>query len=82
MELWSLLFLARYFAALSLKRLRDALDKQLRCNQAGLRKNKSYDDHIVTLRIITEQSNELETSLYMNFIDFEKAFDGVDRNVI
>ncbi|CAH8601080.1 unnamed protein product [Heterobilharzia americana] len=35
-----------------------------------------------TLRIITEQSIEWQSTLYLNFIDFEKAFDNVDREVI
>ena len=37
---------------------------------------------IAALRIIFEQSTEWQTPLYTNFIDFEKAFDSVDRNVI
>ena len=35
-----------------------------------------------TLRIIIEQSTVWQTPLLMNFIDFEKAFDSVDKNVI
>ena len=45
-------------------------------------KDKSSTDHIAALRIIIEQSTEWQTPLYTNFIDFEKAFDSVDRNVI
>ncbi|KAL9989059.1 hypothetical protein ACROYT_G003567 [Oculina patagonica] len=73
---------SKVFCRIILERLKDALDKQLRCNQAGFRKDKSCTDHIATLRIIIEQSNEWQTPLYMNFIDFEKAFDSVDRNII
>ena len=36
-------------------------------------------DQIATLRIIVEQSMEWNSALYVNFIDFEKAFDSLDR---
>ncbi|XP_059159472.1 uncharacterized protein LOC131943390 [Physella acuta] len=65
-----------------LERLRDALDKKLRQEQAGFRQDRSCTDHIATLRIIIEQSLEWQSPLYMNFVDFEKAFDSVNRDVI
>ncbi|VDO59943.1 unnamed protein product [Schistosoma margrebowiei] len=37
---------------------------------------------IATLRIIVEQSTEWNSSLYINFIDYEKAFDSVDRTTL
>ncbi|VDO90786.1 unnamed protein product [Schistosoma margrebowiei] len=40
---------------------------------------RSCTDQIATLRIIVEQSIEWNSSLYINFIDYEKAFDSVDR---
>ena len=60
----------------------EALDKNLSEEQAGFRKIKSCTDHTATLRIITEQSIDWQSSLYINFTDFEKAFDNVDRDVI
>ena len=62
--------------------MKGPLDEKLREEQAGFRKNKSCTDHIATLRIIREQSIVCQLSLYINFIDFEKAFDSVDRDVI
>ena len=73
---------SKVFYHIFLERLKDALDKQLRCNQAGFRRDRSWTDHIATLRIIIQQLKEWQTPLYLNFIDFEKAFDSVDRNVI
>jgi len=73
---------SKVFYRIIFERLKDALDKQLRCNQAGFRKDRSCTNHIATSRIIIEQSKEWQTPLYLNFIDFEKAFDSVDRNVI
>ena len=65
-----------------LERLKDAVEERLRPEQAGFRKDKSCMDQIATLRIIIEQSLEWQSTLYLNFIDFKKAFDNVDREVI
>ncbi|VDP42807.1 unnamed protein product [Schistosoma margrebowiei] len=43
---------------------------------------RSCTDQIATLRIIVEQSIEWNSSLYINFIDYEKAFDSVDRTTL
>nr|KAG5695243.1 hypothetical protein BaRGS_008071 [Batillaria attramentaria] len=65
-----------------LERLKTALDKTLREEQAGFRNDRSCTDHIATMRIIIEQSLEWQTPLYSTFVDFQKAFDSVDREVI
>ena len=65
-----------------LDRLKRALDKTLREEQAGFRQDRSCTDHIATLRIIIEQSLEWQSPLYSVFVDFQKAFDSVDRDVI
>src|SRR4029434_11093095 len=70
---------SKIFNRVILNRLQDAVDKRLRDQQAGFRKDRSCTDHIATLRIIIEQSIEWNTSLYINFIDFEQAFDSLDR---
>ena len=62
-----------------LNRMKDTVDKLLRNNQAGFRSNKSCTDQISTLRIILEQSMELNSQIYVNFIDYSKAFDSIDR---
>ncbi|VDO56867.1 unnamed protein product [Schistosoma margrebowiei] len=43
---------------------------------------RSCTDQIATLRIIVEQSVEWNSSLYINFIDYEKAFDSVNRRTL
>ena len=73
---------SKVFTNIPLDRMKGALDETLREEQAGFRKNKSCTNHIATLRIIIEQSIEWQSPLYINFIDFEKAFDNVDRDVI
>ncbi|CAI2735316.1 unnamed protein product [Schistosoma spindalis] len=62
--------------------MKDSVDAQLRDQQAGFRKDRSCTDQVATLRIIVEQSIEWNSSLYINFIDYEKAFDSVDRTTL
>ena len=70
---------SKVFNRVLLNRMRDAIDTHLRDQQAGFRKDRSCTDQIATLRIILEQSLEWNSPLYINFIDYEKAFDSVDR---
>ena len=65
-----------------LERIKKAVDPNLRDQQAGFRRNRSCADQISTLRIIVEQSLEWNSPLYINFIDYEKAFDSVDRETL
>ncbi|RUS87436.1 hypothetical protein EGW08_004811 [Elysia chlorotica] len=65
-----------------LERLKTALDKKLRKEQEGFRQERSCTDQIATLRIIIEQSLEWQSPLYTVFVDFQKAFDSVDREII
>ncbi|VDP03650.1 unnamed protein product, partial [Schistosoma margrebowiei] len=43
---------------------------------------RSCTDQTATLRIIVEQSVEWNSSLFINFIHYEKAFDSVDRGTL
>ena len=65
-----------------LERVKEAVDPKLRDQQAGFRRNRSCADQIASLRIIVKQSLEWNSPLYINFIDYEKAFDSVDRQTI
>ena len=75
-------FLEKCFNRIILNKLKDIVDQKLRDNQAGFRKNRSCVDQITTLRLIVEQSLEWNSSFYINFIDYEKAFDSVDRGML
>ncbi|VDO70814.1 unnamed protein product [Schistosoma mattheei] len=68
----------KVFNRVLLNRMKDTVDAQLRDQQAGFCKDRSCTDRIATLRIIFGQSVEWNSSLYINLIDYEKAFDGVD----
>ena len=63
-----------------MERLKAAVDVKLRQGKAGFRKKRSRTDQIATLRSIVEQSIEWNSSLYVNFVDYEKAFDSLDRD--
>ncbi|VDP46815.1 unnamed protein product [Schistosoma margrebowiei] len=58
------------------------VDAQLRDQQAEFRKDRSCTDQTAILRIIAEQSIEWISSLYINFIDCERALDSVDRTTL
>ena len=73
---------SKVFCRVILERIKTALDGKLREEQAGFQDGRSCTDEIATLRIIVEQSIEWQSSLYINFIDFEKAFDSISREVL
>ena len=65
-----------------LDRIKDAVDPQLRDQQAGFCRNRSCADQIASVRIIIEQSLKKNSPLYINFIHYEKAFDSVYRQTL
>ena len=58
---------------------RTDVDPQLQDQQAGFRGGKSCTGQIETLRIILELSCEWNSSLFVNYIDYEKTFESLDR---
>jgi len=63
-----------------IRRLAPALDKILRKEQSGFRSGRGCIDHITALHNIIEQSSEWQRELYINFVDYEKAFDSLHRD--
>ncbi len=59
-----------------------AIDTRIRQEQAGFRKGRGCMDQIFALRNIIEQCLEWIVPLYINFVDFRKAFDSVHRNTL
>ena len=55
------------------------IDKKLRKEQAGFGPKRSTTEQIFILRNILAQENEWRAGLYIQFVDFEKAFDSVHR---
>ena len=64
-----------------LERLKSTLDKTLRDEQAGFRQDCSCTDHIATAHLYRAVPRVVNP-LYAVFVDFQKAFDSVDQNVI
>lgn len=56
--------------------------QQVSTDRAGFKSKRSCADQIASLRIIIEQSLEWKSPLYVNFIDYEEAFDSVDRETL
>ncbi|CAH8651467.1 unnamed protein product [Schistosoma guineensis] len=71
----------KFFNGVLLNRMKDAVDAQLPDQQVGFREDLLCTDQNATLRIIAEQSVEWNSSLYINFIDYEKALGSVDRTL-
>ena len=58
------------------------MDQNQPRDQAGFRRKFSTIDHIYTLNQIIEKTNEYNLPLCVGFIDYEKAFDSVERFAI
>lgn len=71
---------SKVFSRIIFLRLLEAIRVTLRPEQAGFLPGRSCPEHIFALRQIFEQSNEWNTGIYANFIDFEKAFDSIHRD--
>ena len=73
---------SKVFSRILLDRFSTTVEDISRNEQAGFRKGKSCIDHIFVLRQILEQAAEWNSSLYVLFIDFEKAFDSLHRETL
>ena len=72
----------KVFLRVILNRIEKAIDSKLRNEQAGFRSNRGCIDHIFTIRNIIEQSIEWQSTTILNFIDFRKAFDSINRECL
>ena len=70
---------SKVFCRIILQRITTAIDKLLCQEQAGFRKVKSCINHIFVLCQNLEQSHEWNSSLYVVFVDFEKASNSLHR---
>ena len=65
-----------------IERIKKGLEDKLRPEQARFRSGRRTSDQIFILKNIIEQCQEWQAPLYMNFVDFEKAFDSVHRETL
>ena len=73
---------SKILAKLIIGRISEAADQRLRQEQAGFPKGRRCTDQIFTLCNIIEQCTEWERQLYINYVDFEKAFDSIHRECL
>ena len=64
---------SKVFTRVLLERVKQQIDTKLRKEQAGFRPGRSCCDQIFALRNIIEQSIEWQSSLYLNFVDFDES---------
>ena len=63
-------------------RLEVFLIPELPIEQAGFRRGRGTRDHIANLRWMMEKARAHQRDLYMCFIDYKKAFDCVDHEIL
>ena len=61
-------------------RLQQSVNRELPDVLVGFRKGKRTRDQIATIPWIIEKAREFQKNIYFCFIDYAKAFDGVDHN--
>ena len=64
------------------KILENFLIPELPIEQAGFRRGRGTRYHIVNLRWMMEKSRDHQRELFMCFIDYKKAFDCVDHQIL
>ena len=72
---------AKVMGKVLIRRISGGVDAKLRKEQAGFRKGRSTIEQIFVLKNIVEQAVECNSSLYVCFVDYEKAFDSVHRTL-
>ena len=73
---------SKVYNRLLLNRIRPVIDKVLSPNQNGFRPERSTATHILALRRLVEEVNNHKKEAVIVFIDFKKAFDSIDRNIM
>ena len=75
---------AKLYSSILNRRLQKFLEenKILEEEQNGFRASRSCIDHIVVLCSILRNRKALGLNTFLSFIDFQKAFDSVDRNLL
>lgn len=72
--------LSKIFSKLIENRIKGIIVDQQPHEQAGFRRGYSTTDHLFTLNLLIEKSNEFQRDLHLAFIDFRKAFDSLDHD--
>lgn len=73
---------SKVYVNIIIARLRPTLDPSLHEAQCGFRPGRSTIDQILTMRRLTELSRAYKRPLYAAFIDYQKAFDCINRSAL
>ena len=73
---------AKVYNRVLFNRFREPIDAILIRNQAGFRKGRSCIQQIRILRRFMESASSQDIPLFITFIDFMKAFDSIDREMM
>jgi hypothetical protein len=73
---------SKIFAKCLFIRIQGPIEEILRKHQAGFRKGRACADQTFILRRVIEESLEFQRAVFVNFVDFEKAFDSVFRGAL
>ena len=71
--------LYKLFAAILQRRISETLDKHVQHTQYGFRKDESTADAIHLIRRVIEYGESTKNQLHLLLLDWEQAFDKVDR---
>ena len=63
-------------------RLQQYVNRELPDVQAGFRKGRGTRGQIANIHLIIEKAREFQKNIYFCFIDYAKAFDCVDHNIL
>lgn len=72
----------KIFSKVILDRISRVLDENQPMEQAGFRRKFSTIDHIHTVKQIMQKYKEYNKTLYLTFIDYNKAFDTISHSAI
>ena len=72
----------KVFCSMLFNRLKTQVGQRLREEQAGFRSGRSCTEQILILRNIIEQSRKWQKDVFVNFVDFKKAFDSIHRDTL
>lgn len=72
----------KLFEKIMEKRLRKEIEPKLTEAQSGFRKGRSTQDHVFTIKEIIKRTLSRAKTVYLAFMDMEKAFDRVPRTKI
>src|SRR6218665_1720665 len=64
------------------KRMKSIIERELPDNQAGFRKARGIRDHIANMRWIMERQLEYGKEVHICFIDYSKAFDCINHELL